>query len=88
MAGGAAADANGVVSLRREVEQGVKGDHAEDLRHGQIGLGGDVAQFLGAKEFAGIVLLNGFENAEQGARPAAVTGDGFVYEGKVSHILF
>ena len=83
VAGRAPADADGVVALRLKIEQRVEGRHAEYLRHRKIDFGGDVAQFIGAEVFAGVVLLHRFEDAEQGARAAAAARDHLIDVGCV-----
>jgi hypothetical protein len=76
-----------VIALRLQIEERVERDDAENLRYRQVGLGGDEAQFIGAKEFAGIMLLDGFQDAQQGARFAAVKRHGFLNECEIPRLI-
>ena len=80
VAGGAAADADGVIALRLQVEQRVEGDHAVDLRQRDIGFLGDVFQDLRRKVFVRMMFLDALQDAEQRAGPAFACGDGAVRE--------
>ena len=80
VAGGAAADADGVLALRLQVEQRVEGDHAVDLRQGNIGLLGDVFQDFGGKVFVRMMFLQALQDSEQFSGLAGMRGDGAVRE--------
>ena len=65
VAGRAAADADGVLALRLQVEQRVERHHAVDLRQRNFGLLGDVFQNFGRKIFVRMVFLDRFQDAEK-----------------------
>ena len=80
MAGRSAADADGVVALRLEIEQRVERGDAVNARQRNVQLAGDVSQRFRRKIFVRIVLLYRFQDAEQFARTASVSGDDLVDE--------
>src|SRR5262249_9065805 len=75
MTGSAAADADGVLALRRLVKQRIERNHAVDLREGNPCLFWDIFQHSGCELFPGMVLLHPFENTEQRPRPALLVAD-------------
>ena len=75
VAGGAAADADGVAALRLEVEQRVEGDHAVDPRQGGRRFRGDVLKDRRRQIVTRLVLLDFVQDAQQSAGPAGSLGD-------------
>ena len=87
VAGGAAADADGVVALRLQVEQRVEGDHAIDLGQRDIGLFGDVLQDFRRQVFIRMMFLDALQDSEERSGAAGMGGDGavgkaFLFDGK------
>jgi hypothetical protein len=80
MAGGTAADADGVVALRFEVEEGVEGGDGVDAGGGDAGAIGEVLEGLEGEVLVGLALLEFFENGEEHAGAALVFGDEGVEE--------
>ena len=74
MAGGAAADADSVVALRLQIEEGVKGGHAVNAGQRKRCFRGDVLECFRGEILVGVVLLHRFQNAEE--RAWAVTEPG------------
>ena len=81
VAGGAAADADGVVALRLQVEQRVERDHAVDLRQRNVGLLGDVFQDFGGKIFVRMMFLDALQDAEQRSGRAGVCSNHTIRKG-------
>src|SRR5208282_3709399 len=76
----AAADADGVIALWLEVEQGVKGGNAEDAGKRRLRLHRNVLQRLHGKVFVRVVLLNGFQDTQQCAGALILAGDNLINE--------
>ena len=70
-----AADADGVIPLRLQVEQREERHHAEDLRQRQIHLIRDVFQNVGREELVGVVVLDLFQDPQKRTRLAGMRGD-------------
>jgi len=80
MARGTAADADGVVTLRLEIEEGVKGGDAEDAGQRCSRFGCDVFERLRREVFMLIVLLDSFQDAEERSGTPRQPGDDLVDE--------
>ena len=75
VAGGAAADADGVAALRLEAEQRVERDHAEDPGQGGRRFRRDILKHRRRQIMSRLVLLDFMQNAQQSAGPAGSLGN-------------
>src|ERR1039458_10287365 len=80
VAGGPAADADSVVALRLEIEQGKECGHAINLRQRNIGLFGDIFEDFQRQVFVRMMFLNFFQDAEQRAGAVLAGGDRLIRE--------
>ena len=64
-----------MIALRLEVEQGIEGGNAVDLRTREIDLPGQVVQDRDGQVFVLLAFLNLLENAQQHPRAILVPGD-------------
>src|SRR5664280_680336 len=76
----AAADADGVVALRLQVEEREESDHAIDLRQRNIRLLGNVLQDSGRKVFMWMMFLNSLQDSEQRSGSSRMREDGAIRE--------
>jgi hypothetical protein len=75
MAGGTAADGDGVIALGFEVEESVEGGDGEDAGGGDAGAGGEVLEELEGEVLVGLAILEFFEDGEEHTGAAFVFGD-------------
>jgi hypothetical protein len=75
MAGGPAADADGVIALRLQIEEREKGNDGIELRQRHVGFGSHVFQNFAGEILVGVMLLDALQDAQQSAGASGICRD-------------